>query len=116
MACLVVMWLTLRQVPFLRVVLLVALVEFGSRINNTAYPKPTVLALGITAAMLAVATFWTGKTPGVPAPPPQGFPTAYRGPGQFNPYTGKKLRKQRGSRISASAVWRWARGGTRTSR
>ena len=115
-ACLVVMWLTLRQVPFLRVVLLVALVEFGSRITRTAYPKPTLLGLGVTAAMLAVATFWTGKTPGVAAPP-QSFPPAYgRGPGQFDPYTGKRLRKQRGSRVSPSALWRWARGGTRTSR
>lgn len=68
--CLVVMALTLRHVPFLRTVLAVGLVEFGSRINRTAYPHQTVLALGIIGAMIAVATFWSGKSPAVAPPPP----------------------------------------------
>lgn len=112
-ACLVVMAFTLRHVPFLRTVLAVGLVEFGSRITKTAYPHQTVLALGIIAAMIAVATFWSGKSPAVvaPPPPPQRFAPAYRpGPELFDPFTGKRLPKQRSARLSPSALWRWTRG------
>ena len=78
-ACLLVMAFTLRHVPFLRTVLAVALVEFGSRINKTAYPHETAYALGIIGAMIAVATFWSGKSPTVaPPPPPERVTAAYR--------------------------------------
>ncbi|HEU5355420.1 MAG TPA: hypothetical protein VFU65_13205 [Actinocrinis sp.] len=100
-ACLVVMWITLRNVPFLRVVLAVALVEFGSRINRTAYPHQTVLALGIAAAMIAVATFWSGPTPApaqAAAPRPR-VPAIYRRP-------------QR--QVRARRVWRRSRPARRT--
>ena len=107
-ACLVVMWITLRRVPFLRVVLVVALVEFGSRINKTAYPHQTVLALGITAAMIAVATFWSG--PAAP-PPPKAAPAYRRGPELFDPYTGRRLQhRQRGTWSRFTTLWGWARG------
>lgn len=111
-ACLFVMAFTLKHVPFLRTVLAVALVEFGSRINKTAYPHQTVYALGIIGAMIAVATFWSGKSPTVaPPPPPARVPASYRrGPEVFDPYTGQRLRKQRSARLSPSAIWRWARG------
>ena len=110
-ACLLVMAFTLRHVPFLRTVLAVALVEFGSRINRTAYPHQTVLALGIIGAMIAVATFWSGKSPTVAPPPPERVTAAYRrGPEVFDPYTGQRLRKQRSARLTPSALWRWARG------
>lgn len=112
LGCLVVMAFTLQRVPFLRTVLAVAVVEFGSRINKTAYPKQTVLVLGIAAAMIAIATFWTPRTPKAAAPPP--MPAAYRrGPQLFDPYTGKPLRRQRDTSPSLSAVWRWARRRTR---
>jgi hypothetical protein len=110
-ACLVVMWITLRRVPYLRVVLAVALVEFGSRINRTAYPHDTVLALGITGAMIAVATFWSGPAPAA-APPPQA-PTYRRRPELFDPYTGQRLqRKTRSTWAPLSTLWGWARGRT----
>jgi len=134
--CLVVMAFTLRHVPFLRTVLAVGLVEFGSRINNTAYPHETVLALGVIAAMIAIATFWSGKSPAVappPPPPPSPRPTPrprqraqpraqrgraapeYRpGPAPFDPFTGQRMpqtqQKQRPARLTPSALWRWARG------
>jgi len=127
--CLVVMAFTLRHVPFLRTVLAVGLVEFGSRINNTAYPHETVLALGVIGAMIAIATFWSGKSPAVapPAPPPPSAPRprprarrervapAYRrAPELFDPFTGQRMpqkqQKQRTARLTPSALWRWARG------
>ncbi len=109
-ACLIVMWITLRRVPFLRVTLVAALVEFGSRINRTAYPHQTVLALGIIGAMSAVATFWQG--PDAPAPKATG--AAYRrGPELFDPYTGRRVQQKRRSTWSPlSALWGWARGRT----
>jgi hypothetical protein len=130
--CLVVMAFTLRHVPFLRTVLAVGLVEFGSRINRTAYPHETVLALGVIGAMIAIATFWSGKSPAAaPPPPPPPSPRqqqrqrpraqrervapAYRpGPEPFDPFTGQRMpqtqQKQRTARLTASALWRWARG------
>lgn len=106
---LAVMALTLKRVPFLRTVLAVAIVEFGSRINKTDYPKQTVLVLGIAAAMIAIATFWTPRTPKAAAPPPA-MPAAYRrGPQLFDPYTGRPLRKEQATGPSLSAFWRWAR-------
>lgn len=108
-ACLVVMWVTLRRVPFLRVVLIAALIEFGSRINRTAYPHQTVLALGITGAMIAVATFWTG--PAAPAPPEPPAAVYRRGPETFGPYAGGRRPQRRGGARSAlSTFWGWARG------
>jgi len=109
-ACLVVMGITLRRVPYLRVVLVAALVEFGSRINRTAYPHQTVLALGIIAAMIAVATFWTGKSPGIAAPRPESAAPVYRrGPQVFNPYAGESARGRRSEWVRLSARWRRGR-------
>ncbi len=116
LACLVVMGFTLKHVPFLRVVLTIAFFEFASRINTTTYPRPTVLALGVIAAMLAVATFWTGKSPAAPTPPPppSGFSPTYRkGPQLFDPYTGRRLQSRRTGWSPTSALWRWARGRSR---
>lgn len=117
LACLVVMAVTLRRVPLLRTVLIAALVEFGWRINTTAYQRQTVLALGVIAAMLIVAQFWTGrvpKAPRAPAAPPPSVPLIYRrGPELFDPYTGRRLpqRQRRGAWSGvSSALWRWARG------
>ena len=110
LACLLVMAFTLKRIPFLRTVLAVGLVEFGSRITKTAYPHETVLALGLIGAMIAVATFWSGKSP-APAPRPGRVAPVYRrGPELFDPYTGQRLRKQRSARLTPSAIWRWARG------
>lgn len=112
-ACLVVMWITLRRVPFLRVMLAIAMVEFGSRINKTAYPHETVFALGIAGAMIAVATFWSG--PDTPThPEPDRVAAAYRrAPQLFDPYTGRRLpQKKRGAWAPISGLWGWARGRT----
>lgn len=110
--CLVIMGFTLRHVPFLRTALAVALLEFGSRITKTGYPKPTVLAFGIIAAMIAIATFWTPKSQAVapPVPPRPAAPVYRRGPQAFDPYTGRRLRKERNARPAPSTVWRWVRG------
>lgn len=104
-ACLVVMGFTIKRVPFFRITLVVAFFEFASRINKTAYPHQTVLALGVIAAMLAIATFWTPRTPAAPTapaapPPPFGFPVPYRQPRQSK-------------RSASSTLWRWARGRSR---
>jgi hypothetical protein len=110
--CLLIMGFTLRHVPFLRTVLAIGLVEFGSRMTKTAYPKQTVLALGIIAAMIAIATFWTPRSQ-VVAPPPAPRPAApayRRGPQVFDPYTGRRLRKERNAWSAPSTVWRWVRG------
>ncbi len=113
LACLVVMWITLRRVPFLRVVLAVAVVEFGSRINRTGYPHQTVLALGLAGAMIAVATFWSGPAPAAPTPPKAATAAYRRGPELFDPYTGRRLpQRKRGARAPLSALWGWARGRT----
>ena len=111
LACLVIMWVTLKRVPLLRVVLLAAVVEFGSRINRTGYPQQTVLALGLAGVMIAVATFWTGKYPQSSARPPEDVPFGYpRGPQSFSPYARQKARKRRSGWEMASALWRKARG------
>lgn len=117
-ACLAVMWLTLWRVPLLRIVLAVAVVEFGSRINRTNYPQQTLLGLGVAAAMILVATFWSPKEPKAPdvprapvwpgerssrsrrtprTPPTSRTPrasrtsrTSRRGPGVFGPYAGQR--------------------------
>jgi hypothetical protein len=84
-----------------------ALVEFGSRINKTAYPHQTVLALGIIAAMIAVATLWSGKSPEVAAPRPERAPSVYRRPPQvFNPYAGQQARRRRSAWGRLAAFWR----------
>ena len=116
LGCLVVMAFTLKRVPYLRVVLAIAVVEFGSRINRTAYPKQTVLALGIAGAMIAIATFWTPRSAGVAARPERAAPVYRRGPEVFDPYTGRRLRQQRSAWPAPSALWRWARGRSRQSR
>lgn len=120
-ACLVIMAITLRRVPLVRTMLIAALVEFGWRINTTAYPHQTVLALGVIAAMLIVAQFWTGRVPKAPAaPPPPSLPAMYRrGPELFDPYTGRRLpQRQRRGALSGvpSALWRWTRGRPRDGR
>jgi hypothetical protein len=114
-ACLIVMRFTLARVPFLRVVLAIALIEFGSRITKTAYPHQTLLALGITAAMIAVATFWSGKSPAAPAiPSPRA--TYRRGPGLFDPYTGQRLQQQRSSWLTRAVQRTRARRRPRQTR
>lgn len=134
-ACLVVMWLTLDHVPLLRTVLTAAIVEFGARINKTAYPRQVLLALGIAGAMIVIQTFWVGKTPQTrPTAPPPGIapgfrrgsraPRAPRLPEMFDPFTGAPLRPQtrtstrtrRSVWPSLSSMWRRARGTTRTGR
>jgi hypothetical protein len=119
--CLAVMVFTVQRVPFLRTVLAVALVEFGYRINKTAYPHQTVYALGLIAAIIAIATFWTPRyqQPTAPPPPPRPTPPAAyrrrpersrRGPERFDPYSGRPLPQQRDARVTPAKVWRWARG------
>jgi hypothetical protein len=114
-ACLIVMALTLRHVPFLRTVLAVGVVEFGSRINKTAYPHQTVLALGLAGAMILVATFWKGDVPDAPrapaAPrPPRQAAAAYRRGPQFDPYTGRRLAVKRTAWGTLTEFWRRGRG------
>ncbi len=114
-ACLIVMRFTLARVPLLRTVLAVALVEFGSRITKTAYPHQTLLALGIAAAMIAVATFWSGKSPAAPAIPPARAPYR-RGPELFDPFTGQRLRQQRNSWLTRAVQRTRARRRPRQTR
>lgn len=129
--CLVVMGFTVRRVPFMRTVLAVAVIEFGSRITKTAYPKQTLIALGVSAAMIAIATFWTPRSAATapPAPPVSPAfrpgrsgrsgrsgrpylpgPPNLRGPERFDPYSGRPLPVQRNARFSPAALWRRTRG------
>lgn len=126
-ACLVVMAFTLKHVPLLRTVLAVAIVEFGSRINKTAYPREALVALGIAGAMILIGTFWGDDSPVAPTTPvprPRIAPRSrtapkYRPPQVFDPFTGRPLQTpqaRRGARPTLSAIWQRARGTTRSGR
>jgi hypothetical protein len=124
-ACLAVMAFTLKQVPLLRTVLAIAIVEFGSRINETAYPRQALVALGIAGAMILIATFWGDDAPVTrtaprprTAPKPRSAPKYRPGPQVFDPFTGKPPRTQRTRRSAwpaIAAMWDRART-TRTRR
>ncbi len=131
-ACLVVMAFTLKHVPLLRTVLAIAIVEFGSRLNRTAYPREALVALGIAGAMILIGTFWGDDSPEAPATPlprPRIAPRSrgaarsrtapkYRPPQVFDPFSGRPPQPQqarRGARPTLSAIWQRARG-TRSGR
>lgn len=135
-ACLVVMWIALYHVPWLRIVLALAVVEFGSRINKTSYPQETLVGLGLAAAMFLVATFWAPKEPKAPdAPRDRAVPRlssrprsrASRGPRRqgaaprmFDPYGRSRpqapARPQRNGWVTISALVDRARGRSRSRR
>jgi hypothetical protein len=130
-ACLVVMWIALYHVPWLRIVLAVAVVEFGSRIDKTSYPRQTLVGLGLAAAMFLVATFWAPKEPQAPDAPRDRAPrlpsrqrsrASRRGsaPRVFDPYGRSRpqaqARPQRGGWVTISALVDRARGRSRPRR